>query len=125
MRDYDWQCLHEQAEREDMYNEELDQTEFDRFWGLDLYERIQNEEETRLRKVYEDRVAYLNGLMVQTRAIQPASKAGRIYSFAKVGSLPEDNAFASEAQRRNAVIKKLKAEEVRSKLRVRVSYSYS
>lgn len=51
MRDYDWQCLHEQAEREDMFNEEMDQTEFDRFWGFDLFERIQNEEEARLRKV--------------------------------------------------------------------------
>lgn len=52
LRDYDWQCLHEEAEREGMFNEELDQTEFDRFWGLDLYQRIQNEEESRLRKVW-------------------------------------------------------------------------
>lgn len=71
-------------------------------------------------QVYEDRVAYLNGMMVKTHAIKPVGKA---FSFAKIGSLPEDNAFASEEQRRNAVIRKLKAEEVRSKLKVRIPFS--
>ena len=73
-----------------------------------------------LEQVYEDRVAYLNGMMVKTHAIKPVGKA---FSFAKIGSLPEDNAFASEEQRRNAVIRKLKAEEVRSKLKVRIPFS--
>lgn len=104
-----------------MFNEYCEQTAFDRFWGLDLYERMQCEEEARLRKVYEDRVVYYNDLMVQTRSVKPAKQH---YSLRPVGSLPEDSAYETERQRREAVIKKLKAEEVRSKLRVRVSYSY-
>lgn len=67
-------------------------------------------------------MAYLNGMLVKTKAVKPT---GKNYSFAKIGTLPEDNAFESEAQRRNAVIKKLKAEEVRGKLKVRVPVSYS
>jgi hypothetical protein len=122
LRDYEWQVLHEQSEREDMFNEESEQRAFDRFWGLDLYVQVQNEEEARLRQFYEERVAYLNGLMVATRAVKGSKKH---YSVKRVGTLPEDNAFATEQERRDAVIKKLKAEEVRSKLRVRVSYSYS
>jgi hypothetical protein len=104
-----------------MFNEYLEQTAFDRFWGLDLYVQVQNQEEARLRKVYEDRVVYLNDLMAKTRAVKAARKH---YSMQRVGTLPEDHVYRDEQQRRDAVIKKLKAEEVRSKLRVRVSYSY-
>lgn len=121
-RDYEWQLLHEHSEREDMFNEEMEQTEFDRFWGFDLFEAMQNQEEERLRKMYEDRVIYFNKLMAHTRSVKPIKK---YYSFKHVGTLPEDHAYSTELERRCAVIKKLKAEEVRSKLNVRVSYSYS
>ena len=121
-RDYEWQVLHEQSEREDMYNEELDQTEFDRFWGLDLFIQIQNKEEMRLRKMYAERVTYLNSMMAQTRAVLPAQKT---YSCAKIGTLPEDDAYDTEQQRRTAVIRKLKAEEVRTKLKIRLPMGYS
>lgn len=119
LRDYDWQVLHEAAEREDMYNAECEQCEYDRFWGLDLFIRIQNDEEKRLRKVYEERVAHLNSMLVRTKAVKETKK----FSFAKIGTLAEDFVYRDEEMRREAVIRKLKAEEIRSKLKIRVSFS--
>lgn len=119
LRDYDWQVLHEAAEREDMYNAECEQCEYDRFWGLDLFIRIQNDEEKRLRKVYEERVAHLNSMLVRTKAVKETKK----FSFAKIGTLAEDFVYRDEELRREAVIRKLKAEEIRSKLKIRVPFS--
>lgn len=119
LRDYDWQVLHEAAEREDMYNAECEQCEYDRFWGLDLFIRIQNDEEKRLRKVYEERVAHLNSMLVRTKAV----KESKTFSFAKIGTLAEDFVYRDEEMRREAVIRKLKAEEIRSKLKIRVPFT--
>lgn len=110
--------LHEQYEREDMFNAEQEQCEFDRFWGFDLFVRIQNDEEKRLRKMYQERVEYLNAILVKTRAVRPQGKVK--YSFAKVGTLPEDNVYEDERLRREAVIRKLRAEEIRASLKIRV-----
>jgi len=120
LRDYDWQVLHEAAEREDMYNAECEQCEYDRFWGLDLFIQIQNDEERRLRQVYQERVEYLNNMMVKTHSVKPTIKT---FSFAKIGTLQEDVVYTDEQMRREAVIKKLRAEEIRSKLKIRIPFS--
>jgi hypothetical protein len=121
-RDYEWQLLHEQAEREDMFNEEMDQTELDRYWGIDFYVTMQNKEETRLRQVYQEKVDHLNAMMVTMKTVKPPRKH---YSFAHVGSLPEDSKYESETERRIAVIRRLKAEEFRGKLKLRLKVDYS
>jgi len=116
LRDYRWQCEHEQNERENMFNEELNQTEVDRFWGLDLFIRRQYEEESRLRQLYSDKVFQLNSILVKTRAV----KACAVAKLTTVGTLPEDIAYRrDEEKRRDAVIRKLRAEQVRGSLKVR------
>lgn len=76
LRDYNWQVVHEHKEQMDMLTAEMEQTEVDRFWGVDLYERKQNEEEERLRKAYERKVHQLNQMMVRTGAVlRPLHKA--------------------------------------------------
>ncbi len=57
LRRYEFEVIQEYIEREEMYNEEKDQTEVDRFWGLDLYQRKLHEEEERLRKIYIAKVS--------------------------------------------------------------------
>jgi len=54
-----------------MANAESDQRLVDRFWGLDLNELNLQAEERRLRAMYLQRVAQLNGCLVQTKAIKP------------------------------------------------------
>lgn len=116
LRDYSWQCEHEQNEREGMFNEELNQTEVDRFWGLDLFVRRQYEEEARLRQLYAVKVEKLNSILVKTRAV----KACAVAKLTTVGTLPEDIAYSrDEDKRRDAVIRKLRAEQVRGSLKVR------
>ena len=116
LRDYNWQCEHEQNEREGMFNEELNQIEVDRFWGLDLFVRRQYEEEARLRQLYADKVEKLNSILVKTRAV----KACAVAKLTTVGTLPEDIAYSrDEDKRRDAVIRKLRAEQVRGSLKVR------
>jgi hypothetical protein len=116
LRDYSWQCEHEQNEREGMFNEELNQIEVDRFWGLDLFVRRQYEEEARLRQLYADKVEQLNSILVKTRAV----KACAVAKLTTVGTLPEDIAYSrDEDKRRDAVIHKLRAEQVRGSLKVR------
>lgn len=116
LRDYSWQCEHEQNEREGMFNEELNQIEVDRFWGLDLFVRRQYEEEARLRQLYADKVEQLNSILVKTRAV----KACAVAKLTTVGTLPEDIAYSrDEDKRRDAVIRKLRAEQVRGSLKVR------
>jgi len=116
-RDYEWQLLHEQQEREDMFNEEMDQTEVDRFWGFDNFIQQQNKEELELRQLYEEKTRYLNKQLVLMQSIQPFNPK---FNYKKIGTLSEDILHAdNETARRQAVIKKLKAEEVRGKLKVR------
>jgi hypothetical protein len=115
LRDYEWQCQHELNERKAMCNEEMDQTEVDRFWGFDRFVQLQNDEEMRLRHMYEEKVAYLNNIMVKTHAIKPFVAP----SFKKIGTLPEDLMHEdNEMRRREAVLRKLKAEEVRGQLKL-------
>lgn len=121
LRDYLWQCANEEREREGMFNAELDQTEVDSFWGLDIFERKKNEEELRLRKLYEIKVREMNTLLVRTSAINQFSAP----SLTKIGTLHEDQYLMhDEHRRRDAVIRKLRAEEVRGKLRTRPKPGY-
>ena len=113
LRDYDWQCASEQREQEAMFNCELEQCEVDNFWGIDLFERRKNDEELRLRRAYEEKVARMNALLVRTTAIQRFDKPALV----KVGTLHEDQWFHDDdRRRRDAVIRKLKAEEVRTQM---------
>ncbi|KAJ1434670.1 hypothetical protein B484DRAFT_393887 [Ochromonadaceae sp. CCMP2298] len=121
LRDYEWQLLHEQGEREDMFNEEMDQTEVDRFWGFDRFVQLQNREELRLRLLYEQKVAHLNGELVKVKAIHSFDAP----NFKKIGSLPEDVQHEdNEMRRREAVLRRLKAEEVRGQLKTRLTPGY-
>ena len=121
-RDYEWQLLHEQSEREDMFNEYNEQTQYDRYWGIDIYTTYQYQEEQRLRKAYQQKIIELNQTMIQINSIKPNKKK---LNLLKIGSLPIDNEYSNETERREAVIRKLKAEEIRSKLHTRVSFSYN
>ena len=102
---------------------ELEQTEVDRFWGLDLYIQRQYEEEYRLRQLYEDKVKELNNILVHTNAIQPYNH--KSIKYTPVGTLNEDIIYHNdENKRRDVIIKKLRAEEVRGKLKLRLFRGY-
>ena len=58
LRTYEFEVIQQCIEREMMFNEEQDQIEVDRFWGLDLYQRKLHEEEERLRKLYIAKVSH-------------------------------------------------------------------
>ena len=70
LRHYNWECERIIRERENMFNEEREQTDVDRFWGLDLYELNLNNEEKRLRILYYQRVEELNKVLMKTKAIK-------------------------------------------------------
>lgn len=111
----------EHQERLLMWEEETEQCESDRFWGLDYYENMMRREELRLRQFYEERVKFKNGQLVTMGSVQPTNTV----NFTVFGTLPEDKIYENNQDRRVAVIRKLKAEEVRSKLRrVRIPFNY-
>ncbi|RYH13211.1 hypothetical protein EON65_36220 [archaeon] len=121
MRFHGFEKKREEFERIRMYDEEMEQCEVDRFWGIDYYENMMAQEEQRLRKFYEDRVKYKNEQLVIMKSIT-SFKAPKFTTF---GTLPEDHMYESSQERRLAVIRKLKAEEIRSDLKYRLPYIYS
>lgn len=139
-----WETAQIEREREDMFNAQLEQTEVDRFWGLDLFERSLGAEEQRLKAAYERKVVALNQQMASMHAALPSFGSGkkirqRISWTEHSGDVkhPGDRetgerqyldavrAREKERARRDALIKKLKAEEVRTQLRYRLSGSYA
>jgi exonuclease VII large subunit len=122
LRDYHFEVAREQQEREDMFNEECDQCEIDRFWGIDMFEKNIREEEQRLRAFYEQRVYEANRRLVAMGTVKPLKR--HEVSLVPLGKLPEDHKFDDDRVRRQAVIKKLKAEEIRSKLKIKLPTVY-
>lgn len=122
LRDYEFELIREQQEREDMFNEECDQCEVDRFWGIDAFEINVRNEERRLREFYEQRVYEANRRLATMGTAKPLKRSE--VSLVPLGKLPEDNKFDDDRVRRQAVIKKLKAEEIRSKLKIKLPTVY-
>lgn len=122
MRFLQYETVREAQERARMWEEECEQCERDRFWGLDYFENMMRREELRLRQFYEDRVRYKNDQLRQMGAMNPLQTA----KLTVFGTLPEDREIDNNQERRMAIIRKLKAEEVRSTLRrVRLPFIYS
>lgn len=134
LRAYLKEIWREDFERESMFNAECDQREVDRFWGLDYYEEMLREEEKRLRAFYQARIIQLNREMQKMGCVQPRRKKGDRETLVvpvevrPIGSLPEEQAFMIEAAdkaRQMYMIKKLKAEEIRSQVKYRLKFSYA
>lgn len=70
-RFYEWEVACEAAERERMFNEECDQCEVDRYWGIDLAEQLRLEEEERQRRLFEGRVEAMRVKCVNIQIIRP------------------------------------------------------
>jgi hypothetical protein len=121
LREYEWECFRERIERGCMYDEERKQTFCDRYWGIDLYERRMNEEEVRLRRLYEEKVRRLGRDMMKMKAIQTVRKEA-IRGLG--GDLREMMKIPDERERRDKVIERLQAEEVRTKLKTRTVPGY-
>lgn len=133
-RAYIEEIYRENEERENMYNMECDQREIDRFWGLDYYEEMLREEEKRLRAFYQARIIQLNREMQKMGCVQPRRKKGDRETLIvpvevrPIGSLPEEKSFMAQAAdkaRQLYMIKKLKAEEIRSQVKYRLKFSYA
>eukprot|EP01034_Spumella_vulgaris_P029800 gene29800-36906_t len=77
LRRHDWEVSQTHREREEMWNAEQEQCEVDRFWGLDQYERRMNDEERRLKRLYEAKVIDLNMKLSSMRAVQPITRRDR------------------------------------------------
>ncbi len=69
----DWERAREATERENMYNEEMDQREVDRFWGLDLFEANKRAELERLRQFYVERVKKTNEKLMFAKVVNEFS----------------------------------------------------
>ena len=119
LRHYRCECDRELREREDMFDEECAQREIDRFWGIDAFYQRMRDEERRLRMFYEQRVREANAplmILKQTKQIKKSD-----LDLLEFGSLREDIRFGHDDQvRREAVVRRLAAEEIRSKLKVRL-----
>ena len=122
LRAYEFELMREQQEREDMFNEECDQCEVDRYWGIDAFEANIRNEERRLREFYEQRVYEANRRLVTMGTVKPLKRSE--VALVPLGRLPEDNKYDDDRLRRQAVIKKLKAEEIRSRLKIKLPTVY-
>lgn len=60
LREYCYELERELIERETMFNEELEQTEIDRFWGFDIYYQRMKVEENRLHDFYIQQIQEKN-----------------------------------------------------------------
>lgn len=110
----------EDYEREGMFNAECDQRELDCFWGIDLYEQHLQAEEKRLRHFYQYRLMSLNKelkVMGCIKGLVPTD-------IVPIGNLPEDNDFDDMKERRKYMIKKFKAEEVRSQTKIKLKTKF-
>lgn len=133
LRAYLEEIQRENMERENMFNAECDQREMDRFWGVDYFEECLRIEEQRLRAFYQARVIQLNRELQKMGCVQPRRKKGDRETLLvpvdvrPIGSLPEEQTFldqAADKARQLYMIKKLKAEEIRSQLKYRLKFSY-
>lgn len=70
LREYDYELAREQIERENMFNEELEQCEVDKFWGIDHYYKNISHEEDRLNEFYIQRLKEKNKQLVEMRCIK-------------------------------------------------------
>lgn len=61
----------EDREGELMYDEECEQTEVDRFWGFDLFDKQKQEQIQQLKKYYLNRVKVVNEMLARTENIRP------------------------------------------------------
>ena len=116
LRFYLWERDREFLELEGMVIAETEQCEVDRFWGLDYQQECLAREEIKFRKVYEERVWRTHEQMKLMGLVKPGAQRPDLVS---IGNLPEDD-IDDNNLRRMTVIKKCKAEEVRSKLKYRV-----
>lgn len=66
-----WETARILEERENMWNEECDQTEVDNFWGFPTDARRQAEERDRLKKIYDDHVEVMRVKCVEAQLIRP------------------------------------------------------
>lgn len=69
---YEYKLLENQQieyERELMYNEEIDQCEIDRFWGIDTYEANKLKFENDLKESYIKRLQEANSVFLRSRNI--------------------------------------------------------
>jgi hypothetical protein len=60
LREYEYEQIREGIERENLFNEECDQCEIDRFWSIDTYYSRLNDEEKRLARIYIEQVIKTN-----------------------------------------------------------------
>jgi len=129
-REYQAEQIREEKERENMYNEEQEQCEVDKFWGIELFEKNLLQEERRLREFYAQRVKTLNQELVKMKVVQNVS-----YDSYKSYIIPEQKYQQEDMRRRVKLqqrmkkdeqlakiefVKQLKAEEIRSKLKYRL-----
>jgi len=129
-REYQAELIREEKERENMYNEEQEQCEVDKFWGIELFEKNLLQEERRLREFYAQRVKTLNQELVKMKVVQNVS-----YDSYKSYIIPEQKYQQEDMRRRVKLqqrmkkdeqlakiefVKQLKAEEIRSKLKYRL-----
>jgi hypothetical protein len=95
-----WEAIREAHERDEMYNEELDQTEVDRFWGFDLYEEKKKAELDRLRQFYVNRVKQTNEKLAYAKVVNKyAIEADNILAR-------DENALLDELARINVMKQK-------------------
>lgn len=69
--EYRWKCWElerEMQEREDMFNEECEQCEVDRFFGFDLFEQRRREEIAKMRDFYRARVQTINEKLMMSKS---------------------------------------------------------
>lgn len=69
LREYHKELERETFEQELMLHEEQNQCEVDRFWGIDLFQKLLEQEEKRLLSDYLQYVKYLNQLMFRCQLI--------------------------------------------------------
>lgn len=70
-RFYVWEQEQIFRERTDMFEEELDQTEEDRFWGIDNWNYAQRLELERKAALYSAEVERMRVLLVKSKIIKP------------------------------------------------------
>jgi hypothetical protein len=70
-RFYVWEQKQIFRERTDMFEEEMDQTEEDRYWGIDNWNQRRREELERKAALYAAEVETMRVLLVKAKIIKP------------------------------------------------------
>jgi hypothetical protein len=119
LREYLCERQRQSSEREEMFEAECEQCEIDHFWGIDAFEQRMRSEEHRLRVFYEQRVREANAPLAMLGQVKATKK--REVNLQTIGSLKEDVVFSDDDKlRREMVVRRLQAGEIRSKLKVRL-----